>query len=161
MHRGQDLAGLDLADMSQRILQHPLLHGHLSRGREVLHGTTSALTEIAACGLDSLGGRLQDAFGARNIERRLAPCDVGLHPLARQGALDEDDFAIMMRHAPGFQIQGFDIKYFGHKKGGRKKSGANCKGRAGAAENKPAPGLKKHRAPYKAGERGGIPRTDD
>src|SRR5690606_14346178 len=114
-HGRQHLLRLDLADVAQRIFQHTLLYGHLRGGRQMLHGAAAALPEITTGWLDALRRGFEHALGACHVERGLAPGNMHLYALARQGTFDKDHFAVTVRHAPGFEIQGLNIKYFGHK----------------------------------------------
>ena len=110
LQRRQDLTGLHLADMLERIFQRTLLDGHLGGGLEVLHGTAPADAEMRTGRLGALRGWFQDALDDRLVEGGFATFDARQHAFSGQCAFGEDDLALVMGNPLTFEIQRLDIQ---------------------------------------------------
>ena len=115
LNGAQDVVGLDLADVPQVVLQHPLLDGHLRTHMQVLHlaAATGALVQakVRALGAHPLR-RLGVDLGQRALlETVFGAVYLRADHLKRQCAVNKDHFAIgFVGHTLGFEVQGFHFE---------------------------------------------------
>src|SRR5690606_9964480 len=99
-----------LTEMPQLVLERALLDRHLHAGVDVLHRAAAADAEMRAGRRDARTARAQHRGGLRDVELRLAPDDLGLDSLAGQRAANEDDLALVARHAVRVEVERFDLQ---------------------------------------------------
>ena len=101
------------ADVPERVEKRELLVGNLSAGLEMLHGAAAAasraVAELGTAGLDALDAFAMDLGDAADFKAGLVANALVGDELARKGALDEDDLAVVVAHTAAFLIEAFDL----------------------------------------------------
>mmetsp|Transcript_53296 Transcript_53296/g.125193 ORF Transcript_53296/g.125193 Transcript_53296/m.125193 type:complete len:290 (+) Transcript_53296:1107-1976(+) len=113
--RPQQHLGLDLAEMPELVLNHALLHGHLRPGLQMLHLAAPAgarvQAEMRAARRHPQRAFLLDLGELALLPVVLAPCNLRLDDLARQGTVDEHHLAVgVVRHALRLKFDAFDLE---------------------------------------------------
>jgi hypothetical protein len=96
------------ADVPQTIFQYALLGGHLRRRVHMLHGAATAHAEILAARCQAGAGWFKHAHQMRQLVTRFTPKAGVFNGFTRQGAVNENCFALQASNASRLMIQRFD-----------------------------------------------------
>ena len=111
--RRDDLFGTNAADVPERVDERALLVSDLGAWLKVLHGAAAAaagtVAELGATGLDALNALAVNLGDAADLEAGLVADALVGDELARKGALDEDDLAVVMTHAAAFLVEALHL----------------------------------------------------
>ena len=108
MNRRQDDLRPRGPDAFEVVFEHALLRCHLRAGVEVLHAAATAHAEVRAARRDTQAALALDVLGRRHFERSLGTGRTHARHFARQGPLDEDHLAVVVRDALAFVVERLD-----------------------------------------------------